>query len=64
MKVNAPTLLNEDGSTYNSKDDPRVTKIGKFMRETSIDETPQILNVLRGYEHYRPASLASALIHI
>ena len=53
MKVNAPTLLNEDGSTYNSKDDPRVTKVGKFMRETSIDETPQILNVLKGYEHYR-----------
>ncbi|MFL2060980.1 sugar transferase [Marinilactibacillus psychrotolerans] len=48
MKVNAPTLLNKDGSTYNSKDDPRVTKIGKFMRETSIDETPQILNVLKG----------------
>lgn len=48
MKVNAPTLLNEDGSTYNSKDDPRVTKVGKFMRETSIDETPQILNVLKG----------------
>lgn len=48
MKVNAPTLLNDDGSTYNSKNDPRVTKIGKFMRETSIDETPQILNVLKG----------------
>lgn len=48
MKVNAPTLLNKDGSTYNSKDDKRVTKIGKFMRETSIDETPQLLNVLKG----------------
>jgi len=48
MKVNAPKLLNPDGSTYNSKDDPRVTRIGKFMRETSIDETPQILNVLKG----------------
>lgn len=48
MKVNAPTLLNDDGSTYNSKNDPRVTKVGRFMRETSIDETPQILNVLKG----------------
>lgn len=48
MRVNAPTLLNDDGSTYNSKNDPRVTKVGKFMRETSIDETPQILNVLKG----------------
>lgn len=48
MKVNAQTLLNDDGSTYNSKNDSRVTKVGKFMRETSIDETPQILNVLKG----------------
>ncbi len=48
MKINVPTLLNDDGSTYNSKNDPRVTKVGKFMRETSIDETPQILNVLKG----------------
>ena len=48
MKVNAPNILNEDGSTYNSPDDPRVTKIGKFIRETSIDETAQIINVLKG----------------
>lgn len=48
MKVNAPKILNEDGSTYNASDDPRVTKIGKFIRETSIDETAQIINVLKG----------------
>lgn len=48
MKVNAPTLLNKDGSTFNAEDDPRVTTIGKFMRETSIDEIPQLLNVLKG----------------
>ncbi|MBU5294099.1 sugar transferase [Anaerosalibacter bizertensis] len=48
MKVNAPNILNKDGSTFNSKDDPRVTKIGKILRETSLDETPQILNVLKG----------------
>jgi undecaprenyl phosphate N,N'-diacetylbacillosamine 1-phosphate transferase len=48
MKVNAPDLRNPDGSTFNSEDDPRVTKIGKFMRKTSIDELPQILNVLKG----------------
>ena len=48
MKVNAPDIRNEDGSTYNAKDDARVTKIGKFLRETSIDETAQILNVLKG----------------
>src|SRR5699024_2231076 len=48
MRVNAPPLLNADGSTYNSKEDPRVTRVGKFMRESSIDEIPQILNVLKG----------------
>lgn len=48
MKVNAPDLRNEDGSTYNGDDDPRVTRIGRIMRKTSIDETPQILNILKG----------------
>ena len=48
MKVNSPDLRNADGSTYNSETDSRVTKIGKFIRETSIDELPQIFNVLFG----------------
>jgi undecaprenyl phosphate N,N'-diacetylbacillosamine 1-phosphate transferase len=48
MKLDAPDLRNEDGSTFNSKDDIRVTKIGKFLRESSIDELPQIINVLKG----------------
>lgn len=49
MRVNAPDLRNADGSTFNSANDPRVTKIGRFMRETSIDELPQIFNVLIGH---------------
>ena len=48
MMVNAPDIRNADGSTYNGDDDPRVTKVGKFMRKTSIDELPQLLNVLNG----------------
>lgn len=48
MKMDAPDLRNEDGSTYNSEDDPRLTKFGKFIRKTSLDETPQLLNVIKG----------------
>lgn len=48
MKMNAPDIRNEDGSTYNSDNDPRLLKIGNFIRKTSIDELPQIFNVLSG----------------
>ena len=48
MKMNAPDLRNEDGSTFNAEDDPRLTKIGKFIRKTSLDETPQLLNIIKG----------------
>ena len=48
MIVNAPDIRLADGSTYNGEDDPRVTKVGRFMRKTSIDELPQLLNVLLG----------------
>lgn len=48
MKENAPNILNEDGSTYNSENDTRVTKVGKIIRKTSLDETPQVINVLLG----------------
>jgi len=48
MRVNAPKILNDDGSTYNAENDERVTKLGKILRETSIDETAQIINVIFG----------------
>ena len=48
MKVNAPDIRNADGSTYNGEDNPRLTRCGRFFRKTSIDELPQLLNVLLG----------------
>ena len=48
MIMNAPDIRMANGDTYNGDDDPRVTKIGRFMRKTSIDEIPQFLNVLNG----------------
>ena len=48
MKMNAPDLRNEDNSTFNSPNDPRVTRVGRIIRKTSIDELPQIFNVLKG----------------
>ncbi len=48
MKVDSPNLLNADGSTYNSATDDRQTKVGKIIRKLSIDELPQVFNILKG----------------
>lgn len=48
MKNNSPDIRNKDGSTFNSENDFRVTRIGNIMRKTSIDELPQFINVLIG----------------
>lgn len=36
------------GPMFKMKDDPRITKVGKFIRKTSIDEIPQLINILKG----------------
>lgn len=48
MKANSEDIRLEDGSTYSGDDDFRITKVGKFIRKTSIDELPQIVNVFIG----------------
>ena len=48
MIENAPDYRNADGSTFNSPSDARVTHVGRFLRRTSLDELPQLLNVLAG----------------
>ena len=55
MVVNAEELKEKlaeknesDGPTFKIKEDPRITRIGGFLRKTSLDEVPQLFNVLKG----------------
>ena len=55
MCPNAESKLNDllqdnemDGPVFKMKDDPRITRVGHFIRKTSIDELPQLVNILKG----------------
>lgn len=43
-----PEQMKEWKENFKLKDDPRITKIGKFLRKTSLDELPQIINIIKG----------------
>ncbi|MCM3216413.1 sugar transferase [Niallia taxi] len=45
---NLLSLNQASGAMFKMKDDPRVTRVGRFIRKTSIDELPQLINVLKG----------------
>jgi undecaprenyl phosphate N,N'-diacetylbacillosamine 1-phosphate transferase len=48
MRHKAPVMRNDDGSTFVGSKDPRLTAVGRFLRETTLDEIPQLVNVLKG----------------
>jgi lipopolysaccharide/colanic/teichoic acid biosynthesis glycosyltransferase len=47
-KAQLRQLSEQDGPAFKMKEDPRITPVGKWLRATSIDELPQLLNVLQG----------------
>src|SRR5215213_3189880 len=48
LKADLEALNEADGPVFKVKNDPRVTAIGRWLRKTSLDELPQLVNILRG----------------
>lgn len=48
LRINLEEKNEMSGPMFKMKNDPRITKVGKFIRKTSIDELPQLINVLKG----------------
>ena len=48
IKSFTPEQMREYKENYKSTNDPRITKVGKFLRKTSLDELPQLINIING----------------
>ena len=48
IKKFTPEQMKEYKENYKLKNDPRITKVGKFLRRTSLDELPQLINIMKG----------------
>jgi lipopolysaccharide/colanic/teichoic acid biosynthesis glycosyltransferase len=48
MRVDSTVLVRDDGAIVKTADDARITRVGRFIRRFSLDEAPQLINVLKG----------------
>ena len=48
LKAKGGNIKPANDPTFKQKDDPRITRVGRFIRKTSIDELPQLFNIIKG----------------